>query len=199
MQVPIVREGIVPPGGWHYPENNTKIHSQDGTYRGLIKAVLEHRLANQIPAGDPETDVRNYICRTFPNMCQTPNQPQPQVAVAPPATAPNVSKLQQLIDDLLTWGNVTARNVGQLELPEEAKRRADICERCEFNVKWEHGCSACVGNANRLFNLMRQMKNVPRHKKLYACGINRHCNKTSVWLNNKHMQRRPGTPDKCWI
>lgn len=198
---PIVREGICPPGGWHYPEGNYKVVSKQGTFRDLIQCVMQHRIANGKSVGDPETDVTNYYCRTYPSFCQTPGQTvntQTQHSPAPHIKQ-NISPLQRLIDDVTGWATATARSTDDLVLAEEAVKREGVCIRCEYNVPWRHGCSPCVNNADRLLYLIRRGNDTVKHKKLGACALNRHCNRTAVWLARGKTQRRPGTPLGCWI
>lgn len=199
--LPIVRESLGPPGGWHYPQDNFRIVSKVGSFKDLIQCVMEHRLANAKPVGDPLSDVTNYICATFPHLCQTPGAivgTQTRISAAPHVPR-NMNPLQILIDALTAWGHKIARVNAAIELPEEAKRRETICLKCPLNVPWEHGCSPCVNTANRVFFLIRRSKNTPKQKKLGACKINQHCNRTAVWLDRRHLQKRKGSHPTCWI
>jgi hypothetical protein len=54
---------IWPPGGWRYTQPETGFVFTDSSMQGLMDKVAQHRLANKLPAGDPEQDISEQIIK----------------------------------------------------------------------------------------------------------------------------------------
>jgi hypothetical protein len=64
-----VMTGVMMPGVWHYKENGRMIIEEAESYIDLVNKLAAYRGYSVEPLGDPQRDVDNYICGTYPNMC----------------------------------------------------------------------------------------------------------------------------------
>lgn len=198
-----VIESIVMPGGWHKPEKDRLGRDMPepiraATYRALIDAVAKFRADNMIPIGDVKTEIDNYICLTFPHMCHSIIGAEVTIQIShgprSVATAKTLTdEMIQTMDQQLT--NHSSEN---LELRQEAQRRADICRRCQFNAKWNNSCGSCVEAVNRLSTILRAGQDVTHSRDLKACQILKHENRSAVWLRLDGIASNPNLPQHCW-
>ena len=194
-----VIEAVVMPGGWHKPEKNRL--GQDmpqpvraDTYKMLVQAVIKFRADNIIPIGDVESDVEEYICSNFPHMCH--NVPGASVTVT---VTRGPSQAQTRTDRMLQWldGQISDHSAEKLVLRSEAQRRADICRKCPYNVRWNEGCGTCAEAVNRLSTILRSGNDTPHGKDLKCCQVLNHENRAAVWL--PLSSHDPNLPGRCWV
>jgi hypothetical protein len=197
-----VNSALVPPFGFRFPRNfpaedNTWITSD--TVSNLAAAVLDYRVINKIPIGSPETDIETYICSKWPNHCTTATGSGGTIEPTPDDQPKN------LRERISAWAANRYSSIGAIEFvaPEEAQRRASICEGCPHNTNWRFGCPPCISHADRDLLMIRQANSVPNQDKLMGCDICGHDNGTSNWLPlgklqhaKKYMEE---LPDFCWL
>lgn len=187
------------PDGWHKPEKDRLGRDMPHpiramTYRDLIDAVTKFRADNVIPIGDVKADVDEYICSNFPHMCHK-SKAEIRVSVDIPKTHLRTvtDRMIQTMDD-----QIKDHSVEDLELKQEAQRRAEICRRCRFNVRWNTGCGSCREAVNRMSMILRSGNSVPHERDLHACQILAHENHSAVWLKLDKIKHRPDLPGFCW-
>ena len=194
-----VIESMVMPGGWHKPEKDRLGRDMPEpirapTYQGLIDAVIKFRADNVIPIGDVRAEVDQYICTTFPRMCHQFE------GVARIEIQHSVSPIRTLTDDMIQTMDrqLQDHSTEELELKQEAQRRADICAGCRYNVRWNSNCGSCVEAVNRMSAILRAGNAVVHERELRACQILRHENRSAVWLRMEKIGKSPDLPGYCW-
>lgn len=193
------------PGGWHYdqPLNNGSIQRLPpmegaiGTYDELLQYVLTWRLENNYPVGDVRADVEEYICKNFPRQCVDISIQSvdliDQFLKNPPGT--------RFIDKIIDWATKLAYRSVELVHSGTASQRTLACLGCQYNKDWENSCPQCVTKAHQLLGLIRKGNDIPgQWRKLKACHLFGHCNRTAVWLKKKELPESDKTPPpNCWI
>jgi hypothetical protein len=197
-----VIDSIVMPGGWHFPvldRTGKPLPSplRSNSYQQLIQAVIKFRADNVIPIGDVEAEVEEYICSNFPHMCH--RVPGASVTVEVKYSLPK--QIVTLTDRMLEWldSRIENHSIENLELKSEAERRAEICSRCPYNVRWNSSCSTCVDAVNRMSTILRCGQDTRPGKKLRACQILGHENRAAVWLRRSNLASSPDLPSHCWL
>ena len=198
-----VIESIVMPGGWHKPEKDRLARDMPepiraSTYRALIEAVIKFRADNIIPIGDVKSEVDEYICLAYPHMCHSIVGAEVSIHVTHGPRSPAVSKT--LTDEMIQEMDrqLTNHSSENLELRQEAQRRADICRKCQFNVRWNNSCGSCVEAVNRISTILRSGQDVVHSRELRACQILKHENRSAVWLRIDGRASNPDLPPRCW-
>ena len=194
-----VIESMVMPGGWHKPEKDRLGRDMPEpirapTYRALIDAVIKFRADNVIPIGDVKAEIDQYICTTFPRMChQFEGVSRIDIKSEP-------SPIRTLTDDMIQTmdAQLQDHSIEELELKQEAQRRANICADCQYNVRWNSNCGSCVEAVNRMSAMLRAGNSLPRERELRACQILRHENRSAVWLRMDKIKKNPDVPGFCW-
>jgi len=188
------KEGIIPPGGFHYEDKVQRFRVEGSSYQSVAEAVLRYRLENKLPVGNPLKDVLDYVCTNWPHFCSDHNAPLP-VGNGQPALS---SRVATWISSLYRFVRSTTT---KFVTPEEANRRARICEQCPINKDWKTGCGSCLQAAVQLGYTFRAGRKVDNEKALGACEVIGQENATAVWVDNllplaPEEQRR--LPEKCW-
>jgi hypothetical protein len=197
-----VLTAMVMPGGWHKPEvdragRQLREPIRADTFWDLIAAVTKFRADNLIPIGNVQHDVEEYICEKFPNSCVSRGATAVvEIRVAPPAVNP----AQTLTDNMIGWMDKRLNNhsVDRIVIDSEARQRAEVCRKCPMNVKWNTGCGTCVDAVGRLSTALRLGKDVPGGKRLFACRVLQHENRSAVWLDKSLVETSPTLPGHCW-
>lgn len=194
-----VIESMIMPGGWHKPEKDRLGRDMPEpirapTYRALIEAVIKFRADNVIPIGDVKAEVDEYICKTFPRSCHHFE------GVSRIEVSSEVSHARTLTDDMIQTmdAQLQDHSIEELELKQEAQRRASICASCQYNVRWNSNCGSCVEAVNRMSAMLRAGNSLPRERDLRACQILRHENRSAVWLRMDKIKKNPDVPGFCW-
>lgn len=191
-----VIEGKIMPTGWNYIEGcNEKFEGGDvirgGSYDELLENIMEYRVANNLPVGNPRLDAEKQICARYPTQCKGYS----------PYTDPNIPQAREIrmIDRIARWAASIIDKAGRRKVrPEEAERRAEICTHCDQNVNWLSGCTGCVKNAERLCALIRGSSESSKQTALRACRILGHCNRTAIWLDLEFINKADSLPNHCW-
>jgi hypothetical protein len=193
-----VIEAVVMPGGWHKPEKDRLGRDMPqpiraDTYKLLVQAVIKFRADNIIPIGDVEAEVEEYICSNFPHMCH--HVPGATVAVT---VTRQPSEIQSRTDRMLQWmsGQIQDHSAEKLVLRGEAQRRADICRKCPYNVRWHEGCGTCSEAVNRMSIILRSGHDTVNGRDLKSCQVLSHENRSAVWLPISSQD--PNLPARCW-
>ena len=190
MPQPII--GMIPPGGWHYYQSDTKITGY--SYADLLKSVESYRAENHLTSGDITGDVNGYICSNWPQFCHGVDMVAITSIDAQTATG-------DLMNDIQTW----AKNILQSQEPHPlvldalAEQRAQICRRCPSNVNWRGGCGACVASTERVCASVRQARDTASTPVLGGCALMRHDNRTAVFMDRNQIQRSTNIPAECWV
>lgn len=199
MRTSRVIQGITMPGGWHKPEKDRLGRDMPQpiratSYKDLINAVTKFRADNIIPIGDVKAEVDEYICTNFPRMCH-----RSQADISVTVDMPN-THMKTVTDRMIQTMDAQIRehSIEELELKQEAQRRAEICRRCRFNVRWNTGCGSCREAVNRMSMILRSGNSVPHERELHACQILGHENRSAVWLKLEKIGRSPELPGFCW-
>jgi hypothetical protein len=194
-----VIESVIMPGGWHKPEKDRL--GRDGitvradTYRQLIAAIIKFRSDNIIPIGNVESELESWLCETYPHMCH-----QVYGAEVSIFFERGPSPIQEITDKLLQWldSRIRDHSVNKLELQSEARRRAEICCSCQYNVNWNSNCGTCSEAVNRMSTILRFGNDVHGSDKLKACQLLGHENRAAIWLKNENVGSSPDLPNFCW-
>lgn len=198
-----VVESIVMPRGWHKPEKDRRGVDlpepiRASSYVDLIAAVTKYRVDNEIALGDVKREINDYICDNWPHMCH--EFPADQVTISYQQTAGDVPP-KTLTEEVLTWMSEATTNhaADDLVLPEEARRRAEICSTCPKNKKLPSSCSSCIEAVDRMSVVLRNGKSTPKDKKLGVCTVLSHENRAAVWLRKDKLRTSDQLPSHCWL
>lgn len=187
---------MVLPRHWHYPQpfQNSATKIEAGSYSELLDAVQNFRLTNGLVVGDVQGDVDRYICAAFPRHCRTARQAPLSASVQ----VPSASKMR-FIDKLVQWALQVQRNKSGFVVMSVAEDRANKCVKCSQHANWmTSGCGRCDADAQRLFLIVRQGKDVALRGKLMGCKLYDHDCRTAIWLEEKPA-RKENTPADCWV
>lgn len=187
-------EGIIPPNGFHFPEGEVVLRA--GSFAELVAVVEAYRAENGIPYKDVAPEVNEYFCSRWPHFCNIYDTPDTLHGYVSPVAEP------QLLNQLQSWSAalLNAQSEPLMVDSGEAEARAAICNRCEKNVRWKSGCGTCISVIERTTAAIRSARDTTTSRKLMACSVMRHCNRTAVWLD-KTVFSTPAEPlpEACWL
>lgn len=189
-------KGIVPPNGFHLPVGDVILRSD--SVEGLVSVVEAFRAENGLPYKEVEPEIYEYFCTRWPHFCHFYDKEAPlqQQQYLP------VDTQQQLLNDLQSWSAsiINQQNAPLMVDSGTAEARADICNRCDHNVKWKSGCGSCINAIERTAAAIRSAQDTTTSKRLGACRVMRHCNRTAVWLDRVNFLKPAETlPKACWL
>lgn len=167
-----------PPGGFRFVDARGVTHVGD-TLEKLVSHLASYRKRNGFPVGDPQREVEEQICDTYPHLCGSSFNGR--------MLASRV--VSNLVEDVTRRGFM-------LVSPEEAKRRAAICAKCPMNVNWAEHCPPCKRKAKQF------LPHLVRPNKPYKRLIGRACHSAgddlsvAVWLLEGRLVG--GAPAECW-
>lgn len=182
-------EGMIPPGGWHFVDNDGVRVPLDGeaeNYSKLLRSVMDRRIANRMTVGDVKADVDGYICGNFPSQCGRIETPQPNI--------PN-SGQTRFIDKIAPALTKLHESGVKLVSREIAVQRAEICRQCQQNVEWENSCPSCVDGVRRLSYLMRGGQELGV-RGVKACRLHNLPLETACFVRD--IPKADGLPNECW-
>lgn len=165
---PIPKTSVVPPGGFHYIEKGpggVEIRIDSHSIEATAAALLQFRLNNGTPPGNPQQDVFDFICKQWPHFC---HDNSPDYLQAPPPTREEHMSRRAVNWMVRVW-NLGANNEVQ---PAEAARRAAICAGCPMNVEYRAGaCGPCIESLDRLGFIWRRQRTTTHDESLRACKV----------------------------
>ena len=186
-----VNKGMIPPGGWHFPEAPGHTIRTD-TYETLIDEIFRQRLRAGKPTESIEAEVTRYYCSRWPSACvQTP-----AAITGDDTPARRVARSAARLAAGQPAGGYDLVNQGI------ATERAAICAKCPLQVAWKTGCSSCSASTAALLLQIRKLRNTPSDGKLMACSIAGWENQTAVHLPESVVKPDADTlktlPENCW-
>ncbi len=186
-----VNKGMIPPGGWHFPEGPGHTIRTD-TYETLIDEIFKHRLRVGKSTASIEAEVARYFCTRWPSACV--NDP---IAVGPDDTpSRRVARSAARLAAAQPAGGYDLVNQGI------AAERAAVCGACPAQVAWKTGCSSCSASTAALLLQLRKLRNTPSDGKLMACKHAGWENQTAVHLPETVVKPTPEEketlPEACW-
>ena len=186
------KEGIIPPGGFVFDENGTRIEGH--SYQSLAENLLRYRIDNRLPVGDPLKEIVERVCAQHPHFCSAHTPP---LQGALPSLAGHVAGWMSRLYASLRASNIEHAFVGQ----EEAQRRAEICAGCPNNVNWKTGCGSCASATENEGFTFRAGRRTVGEERLQGCHIVGQENRTAVWLKSPPPvtpAEREAFPTHCW-
>ncbi len=190
MAKPII--GIIPPSGWHYFEGDVRLNGSN--YDDLLSVVEHYRAENHLPFGDVEGDVNSYICSNWPNFCHGVDM----VSVTSVHPETNTTAL---MNDIQTWAKniLYANRPIQMVAEELAEARAKTCRSCPQNVNWRGGCNSCIESTDRISASVRQARDTESSAVLGGCMLQRHDNRSAIFLDRDEFHKATNLPENCWL
>jgi hypothetical protein len=188
-------DGIVPPNGFHFPEGDVILRGDSVPH--LVSVIEAYRAENGIPYKDVEPEIYEYFCSRWPYFCQFYDTEQHlQKPFVSPVAEPT------LLNDLQSWSAaiINQQNAPLMVSGDVAEARAEICKRCDNDVRWKSGCGSCINAVERTTAAIRSARDTTTSKRLGACKVMRHCNRTAVWLDKTaFLNPAQPLPSACWL
>lgn len=175
-----------PPGGHHFVTMGVTI--RDENFNNLIDKVIEFKVTNNLPYGNPEQEVLHFYAEHWPYLVErTKDTFQPEDS--------NYSKWRDWIRS--TWAKPPVKSVAKIE----AETRAKICAKCPFNRPENFGNSPEAEDLRKRAFLLRKGVDVPPG--LGYCAIHRCDLSAFVFIDNANDfsgRKKGGSPVKdCWV
>ena len=182
---------MIPPGGWHYDDQGVRIDAS--TYEELVSKVEDFRAQNNLPVVDVGTDVSNQLCSRHPHFCHNVDSVSIEVV--------QHSQSSALMNDIGVWANTLLRANKAIRLVgnELAEERAKLCKNCPKNINWKFGCGSCIVANERTCASVRQARDTKTSTQLGGCLLQRHDNRTAVFLEKEHILQSTNLPSHCWL
>lgn len=184
---------VTPHGGWRFYEKSTDTLVKGAHWSDLVRKVLAHREANQLPI-DPgyEAEIEEYMCREVEDSCEEkPDPPKAKIGIDAVITF-----TKTMVESFL-------RGNPRVDVA-EATRRGKICTGCSDNVE-SAGCRPC--NAKMVSSFLKRVGgpvDTLYDSRLKSC---RHCgcfNVVQIWFpleilkNNQRAKVQKALPEHCW-
>lgn len=193
---------VVPKGGFSLVDEECNGASLEAFDReGIIQRVLQNRIDNDCPIGDPE----KYVDSILSKRSAIYHVPQTGGTIAQSSRPVGGSKslLERARDWLASkYANREKQPLKYVNKP-EADRRARICVGCKFNQEWRNACAPCVDRLEATAVLVAKGKFSDYHPELKACALMGHENSVAVFLDKKNLkhslQYSKKAPKKCWL
>lgn len=192
------KTSVVPPGGYHFYETHDglRVKIESDSYEALSAALLRYRINNGIPPGNPQQDVFDYVCNTWPHYCHD-NDPYNKLVGREPSMGEMLSR--RVVVWMTKLWNAGASNEVKNE---EAERRAAICATCPLNVDYKAGgCGACLDGVERLAFTWLRTRKTTRDKELKACSATGALNRCAVQAQSlppMSAEQQVALHPNCW-
>lgn len=186
-------------GGWHYMQTQGgevwRIPATGSAASGskLVEEVRTFRVNQGIEVGDPVADVADYTKKNSP-----PNDKfKGRAKLGHIRVKEKEPLIQRCRESLAELQEARAR----LTDPDEATRRAAICQHCPQNIRWEvSGCAECNEKVNYLGACIRQRATFPLDGALKACRLHGFHLPTEVFIDRSYLpERHADAPSGCWV
>jgi hypothetical protein len=134
-----IKVNVFPKSGYIFKEaDGTTITGN--TWAGVISRVRLYRKRNNLPAGDPETEVHAQACQRNPSLCIQDDG----------GTTRRATSEVSLKGRVLKWFAELRKRQFSFVSQEVAKERAAVCKRCPMNTGLPEGCANCRAALNEL-------------------------------------------------
>lgn len=157
-----------------------------GSWKAVIERVRGYRARNNLPMGDPESEVNAQACQKNPTIC-APDNPQHKTQL----------KAATLKGRILQWFGKIRSAPRQHVDADKAQQRANVCAGCQNNQPLPGGCSSCKKALAALRGDV--LGGRPVDSRLVDCGclILGHESSTAVWLDEQTVENQE-LPGHCW-
>lgn len=200
MPLALTRKSTVPPGGYRFHIEATNSWVTSGSLDGVVEAAIVHLQTNNLPVPSNLHDlVEDRICQQIPaesrdQVCgYVPGPENPPVMIQRVMTWSDLANFMAVLKSWATQG-------GGLVGGDEAKRRAEVCASCPYNIR-VGGCPACHNIATKLTELVGANQTGLEHK-LQGCGVCGCANNAQVWFPldvlSKGVTPDMEFPEWCW-
>lgn len=159
-------------------------------WKKLEERVIDYRKRNNLPPGDPWTEITTQACAAQPDLCynDVPFQLQPDRSG------------MDFNNHVIAWLGHAAgyKRIGQWNRIDDATaaRRAQICATCPFQRALASACGACIASIDGLRKALLDGQK-PKHRNLSPCSVTFEDCQSTVHVDmppNPH----PGLPGHCW-
>lgn len=185
----------VPPNGFHFPDAGRVLVGDD--YDSLITAIIDDRVKNRRPIGDPQKEYLAYVTAHWPHYSGSAAY---VVKAGDPTNIQSTGNLRERVTQWLA-NRYSLRASGNETLLDEteAERRAQICQACPHNQEVPQDCPPCIKEVNRVSFVLREGRDTPT--KVKACELMGHDNRAAVFLPEKMLAHRSQykIPSNCWM
>lgn len=188
-----IRPNLFPQDGYIFTETDgTRLKS--GSWRSLIKTIIDFRQRNRRAVGDPEQELIAQVCRRQPSICYDPGQK------VQPGENTKISRTSQLKGRVMAWLNGLVKRTQKVGKPDMVPElistaRYVMCQRCPAVRIIPSGCSSCV----KAIEAMRRdiTGRVDRPGDLTACDYFGIDIPIATRLNGSD-EDTAGAPHNCW-
>lgn len=189
----------VPPGGFWYVQEETKLRMEDENLDLLVAKVVSHRIhkgLDRIDRDGVKLEIERQICqRLTEDQCQREGPEDPWNPVRPETVTPlKVTDVMKASAALFKWF-VTGR---EMVSQEEANRRAAICQACPLNLTLS-GCK-CSIFYKTVAKLVAGDRNINGLGVCGVCGCSLKAlvNLPEAAILESHEGRKLDFPQWCW-
>lgn len=185
-----IKTNLFPKDGYVFKNPDGALIRSSKGWKDLIVRVKDYRRINNIPLGDVENEVHDYVCKNHMSDCYDSSQVVTHVPEPPQRT---------LKSSVLQWLADVRRRKPELQfVPAElAAARANVCASCQFNKPLPSGgCSSCKAAIGEIRAQVLANKKVDQ--RLHTCerlGVD---NAVLSHLEHPTMEN-PNLPDHCWF
>ena len=132
---------VVPPGGFHFVDTTgpSEVRTDGYGYDDVAQKVLQNRLQNGRPPGNPSQEVLDYVCGNWPHFCRESR------VIPSPDVGAGASPYQGLASRCATWiADFFQAFRADAGVPVSvSQHRADTCCACPRNQEFRGGCGSC--------------------------------------------------------
>lgn len=185
--------------GWAFPTENPIAFGYN--HETLVQAVVNYRLANDIPLGDVEADVANDLCARQSFLCREEAVNMDETLELDKANARTPLERVRLASKLFAHNRGTGWK--ELETKEAAEKRAAICENCPQNCPFAElsSCSPCHDELTRQSTMISQGQRTSKNPGW--CSAVLMDLRSGVFLPKEALERQlkraEVTPSFCWL
>jgi len=176
------RLAMRPPGGWHFIEDKTTIRGE--TPEEVEGKLLDYRIRNGIPPGNPMQDLLNFTATRWPNLVEN--------AEEPPAAPKDHPVYEKVWNWLVSISHLT--NPGDVPY-EQALEQTKICSQCPLNLPYPKSDDILKDEVERRSFLLRK----GRPSNLGFCLHHQWDSRVAVYRNRNAINPRADSPTICWM
>lgn len=161
----------------------------------LVDLVRNFRAHANIPLGNPELDVAEYIKRVSPANDRFPKRKK--------VSQERITKTEAkrpLINRITDWMLTLGPKRPRLLIEDEATARADVCAGCSQNVRWQIKCAPCNEDVVSRGQNLRQRPGDEAADKLGACRLHNFFLPAAVYVDRDSLgDAAEQSPAQCWM